>query len=176
MLLLRCLWIKSPLYLLSGTMKLASWDTGFSQRTPFICTDCKRGNQAHWTSWEGREGTNSKQEIRASLLSMVQPAVSNALSDSHPGATTTSSERPRWWSECAHVCLSECVRCSKDPLRDFPSGPMVRTLCFHWRGSQVQSLVWKLRSCMLCCQKKKKKPLSFYRGILRYRETWAVII
>ena len=41
--------------------------------------------------------------------------------------------------------------------RDFPGSPGVKTLCFHCRGTQVQSLVRELRCCKLPGGAKKKK-------------------
>ena len=45
---------------------------------------------------------------------------------------------------------------SKRTCRDFPGGPVVKTLCFSCRGAWVQSLVQKLRSHMPLSQEKKK--------------------
>lgn len=39
--------------------------------------------------------------------------------------------------------------------RDFPGGPMIKTLSFHFREQRVQSLVRKLGSCMSCGVAKK---------------------
>ena len=30
-------------------------------------------------------------------------------------------------------------------LREFPGGPLVRLLCFHYRGNSIRSLVIELR-------------------------------
>ena len=38
-------------------------------------------------------------------------------------------------------------------------GPVVKTLCFHCRGAQVSSLVWKLRFHMPCGLAKKQNKL-----------------
>ena len=70
-----------------------------------ICTDCKRGNQARWTSWEVRERTDSKQEIRTSLLSVVQPAVSNALL-THTQAPRPPLQSPHGGDLSVHVRLN----------------------------------------------------------------------
>ena len=39
----------------------------------------------------------------------------------------------------------------------FPGGPVVKTLCFQCRGTQIQSLVEELRSHKLCSSAKKKR-------------------
>ena len=38
-----------------------------------------------------------------------------------------------------------------------PGGPVVKTLCFHFKGVQVRSLVRELRSHMLCGAAKGEK-------------------
>ena len=62
-------------------------------------------------------------------------------------------------------------------LRDFPSGPVVKTLCFH--GSlQLQSLVRELRSYMpsMCAppKKKKKKKTLLVAGNMVLRQKLAL--
>ena len=44
---------------------------------------------------------------------------------------------------------------------DFPGGLVIKTLHFHCRGKQVQSLIRELRSHMLCGMAKKKKKAKF---------------
>ena len=46
--------------------------------------------------------------------------------------------------------------------RDFPGGPVVKTLHSHCRGHGVRSLVG-VRSCMLCSLAKKKKKIKVER-------------
>ena len=58
-------------------------------------------------------------------------------------------------------CISASVmltfkNCLKMSVRDFPGGPVVKTL-LPLHVVPVLSLVWERISCMLCGQKKKKK-------------------
>ena len=45
----------------------------------------------------------------------------------------------------------------KNSFRDFPGGPMVKTLCFHYRGHGFDPWSRELRSHMPCGTAKKKK-------------------
>ena len=52
--------------------------------------------------------------------------------------------------------LDELVKLNKKIMfGDFPGHPVVKTLCFQCRGTQVQIQVWELRSYMLCGSAKR---------------------
>lgn len=56
---------------------------------------------------------------------------------------------------------------SDGEMQELPGGPVLRTLYFHFRGTQVQSLVGELRYCMPCLhamQPKKKIRMVITRG------------
>ena len=55
----------------------------------------------------------------------------------------------------AYTCQS--VRRKLRKVGGFPGGPVVKTLCFQRRGTQVQSLVEELRFCKLCSSAKKER-------------------
>ena len=59
------------------------------------------------------------------------------------------------------LSASESEPLKENASQDIPGGPMIKTLCFHLQGAQVQSLVGELRSHMLCGMyppQKKKIP------------------
>ena len=56
----------------------------------------------------------------------------------------------------AESVLNERSWLKKGAYRDFPGSPMVRTPCFHCKGSQVPSLLRELRSSMPFSTAKKR--------------------
>ena len=53
----------------------------------------------------------------------------------------------------------------------FPGGPVVKTLCFQCRRTQIQSLVDELRSHKLCSSaKKREREIKKKNPIFSHRE------
>ena len=85
--------------------------------------------------------------LRSHYYSSMPPFLS-------PKAYLSLEVRGPWrvcWEEC---CLSRCLKLEG---REFPGGPVVRTLSSHCRGAQVQSLVRELRSRKPSRQPKTKQ-------------------
>ena len=53
-----------------------------------------------------------------------------------------------------HLCLSLRLAAKLVSTKEFLGSLVVRTLCFHYRGAQVQCLVGEVRSHKLCQNKK----------------------
>ena len=73
---------------------------------------------------------------------------------------------PSSWSPCTLKTLTSKVNLlKKKKKKEFPCGPVLRTLSFHCWGAQVQSLVGELRSWKLrgAAKKRKRKKVNLFR-------------